>query len=118
MIVCYILNKTRNLGIKFISDKTEKFKYNSKEYNVIPNRIYNKKFLFIKKFNFSLYLEDIKEPLLLDHQRLFEKSNINVDDYKYFIKGLEDNKLQYIALIISAITLLLVFTLFMNLMQL
>lgn len=91
--------------IKFIRDPTTKvFTYKDCEYNIDPTAKYEKKFLGIKTFFFSMYEQDYPDPLRFEEGRLIRNDqDIPIGELAYFIRLLKKDNLTKIAEIMAIV---------------
>ena len=103
MFVAYIMTKQNELVLKLIRARGADKKVFTRagfEYNIQPDRIYFKRFLFIKYFRFSIYIQDKPEPLKFDMRtgKLdVGDQDIPMDEIAYIIKQLKKDNLTKIA---------------------
>lgn len=103
MFIAYILTKQRQLKLKIIRSASEKvFTYADFEYEIDMEKVYSKKFLGIKVFFFSLYIQDNPKPLKFIQAGIdYSEQDIPINELAYFASLLKKGKLTKIAEIMS-----------------
>lgn len=91
--------------MKIIRDPSTKvFVYKDCEYNIDPTAKYEKKFLGIKTFFFSMYEQDYPDPLRFEEGRLIRnEQEIPINELAYFIRLLKKDNLTKIAEIMAIV---------------
>lgn len=105
MFVAYILTKQNEMVVRFIRDSSaEVFTKNGFEYNISSECIYSKKFLWIKYFRWSFYIQDNKEPLKLHNikDKLISQ-DVPLDEIAYIIRMLKKGQLTKLAEIMCVV---------------
>jgi len=99
--------KTRLNKIKFVRGEKQNFLKKGFEYNINPHAIYMKKFLGLKIFRYSQYIEGQKAPIIYDFEKggYFQKI-VRIDYIAQLIQKLKFMKLEIIMIILLAVILI------------
>lgn len=99
MFVAYILTKQNEMVVKFIKNpSSEVFTKYGFEYNIQSSCIYAKKFLWIKYFRWSFYVQDKKDPIKLhDIKGQLESQEVPLDEIAYIIRMLKKGNMTKLA---------------------
>jgi hypothetical protein len=105
MFVVYIITKQKEMILKLIRKPDVKvFTYSGFEYRINPERIYSKKFLFMKYFFWTMYIQDNPEPLeFKDDKLVIPDQDIPMDEIAYIIKQLRKDVLTKIAEVMAIV---------------
>lgn len=116
MLVAYILTKSKFLKVKFVRLKDDAvFSCNKLEYNINRQRIYQKKFLGIKLFFWSMYLEGNPDPIeYKDSSYEIKDADVPLDEISTLAKKMRQTIYEKYIFLIMILNLLLTLGLFMK----
>lgn len=109
MLVAYILSKSRHLSVKIVKNREKGvFRKAGFEYKIDRSKLYTKKFLGLKLFFWSIYLEGVSEPLeFTDKGYNLDSADIPLDEIALLIKKILRGALQILLIIIVCFNFLL-----------
>lgn len=107
MIVAYILKKSRMNKIKMVFREGQRFNYKGLDYDISDEAIYLKKFLGIKLFRYSQYMEGLRDPLIFDFKAGgLTRRQTHIDNVAQLISKLKFLKMELIMLILLVFILI------------
>ena len=110
MLVAYIFTKQNDLVVRLIRDRAAKvFVYKDCEYQIHQDKIYFKKFLGIKYFRWTMYVQDNPIPLnFSEFPNIVANQDIPINELAYFVNLLKKGRLTQIAEVAAIISAVLI----------